>query len=456
MKKSLLFSFGVLLFANGAFPANEVETAGGLPVTPQNSHAAYNTTGITIGNNLYVYHQGKGQPGEDASCTQPGDQIIAYRAPITNGVPGTFQRVGRISPCVFSPTADPNNPLGANPPAFFGPGQIFQATLGGVTKYHLLADVSDARVFSNVWRAESADGINWKWYISQDINNQQFNGRKESFKDAADAALHTIDIVVQPQSFIHSTSVAMLNPILLSAQPLTNNAQWWGFFNFHSDIRKIGEMAVDWDATGTVPTVSMVSNVSGGSYTFTALPQNGGAGGSSTLNFVPYALRTDVNVKTLLFDATVNAYQLWGSAHLGTYNANVGCNTATTLACNSSNGNPQHGCATGDGSSCPYGQSCNVFLRNTGAAGEVIQGNGSGFLWWAVTRVSFGGDNGVFSRMRALPSGYELARNFPFRWNSPTGRRYLFSATNDANICSEFLYSGFLKMYVVETEVAYQ
>jgi len=450
MKKASLFSLAVLLFAFTALAGTEVETTGAVRISPPNVFAAYNTTGITIGNYLYIYNQGGGQPGEDASCgSGSGDKITAYRALITNGVPGAFERVGRISPCVFSPTTDP--PRGSNPPASYGPGQIFQATLGGVTKYHLLADVSDTISFYNVWRAESADGINWKWYISQDINNSQFNGVRETIHDSADVVTHTIDIVVQPQSFIHATSVFMLNPILLSTRALTNNAQWWGFFNFWNGTGEAGELLVDWDSTGTVPTVSVVSNVSGGSYTFTPLPQNGGAGGSSTLNFVPYAFRTNVNVKSLLYDPTVAAYQLWGSASLGTYDANVGCDTTQRLVCNTPGG-----CATGDGSGCPYGQSCNVFLRNTGAAGEVIQGNGSGFLWWGVTRFSFGGDNGVYSQTRYLPSGYELARIFPFRWDSPTGRRYLFSATNDTNICSQFLFSGFYKMYVVQTEVAYQ
>lgn len=58
---------------------------------------------------------------------------------------------------------------------------------------------------------------------------------------------------------------------------------------------------------------------------------------------------------------------------------------------------------------------------------------------------------------QALPSGWELARVFPARWNAPDalGTQFLFSATNDLNICSEFLFSGFFKMYVVATRLSY-
>ncbi|HEY2828978.1 MAG TPA: hypothetical protein VGJ88_02600 [Thermoanaerobaculia bacterium] len=452
MRKLSLFVFFVSLFAGAALAATEVETTGPTRITPPNAFAFYNSTGITIGNYLYVYHQGGAQPGEDASCNPSGDKIIAYRALITNGVPGTFERVGRISPCVYSPTSDPGHPMAPNPPASFGPGQIFQATLGGVTKYHLLADVSDAISFYNVWRAESTDGINWKWYISQAINNQQFNGVRETIRDSVDVVTHTIDIVVQPQSFIHTSSIYMLNAVLLSTSAFKNNSEWWGFFNFWSGSPQVGEMLVDWDSTGTVPTVSMVSAVSGGAYTFRTLAQNGGAGGSSELDFVPYGFRTNVNVKTLLYDPTAATYQLWGGANIGPYDAgNVSCDTTKTLKCTTPGG-----CRTGDGSGCPYNQTCNVFLRNTGVAGDSIQGSGSGFLWWPVNRFSFGADNRVSSLTRFLPSGWEFARMFPFRWNSPTGRRFLFSATNDDNICTQFLFGGFYKMYVVKTEVAYQ
>lgn len=451
MKRTLGFCFVFLSAAVAALGSNEVEQTAPVRITPNNGFAFYQTTGITIGNYLYVYHQGGGGPGEDNSCAAGGDKIIAYRALLTNGVPGTFQRVGRVSPCVFSPVTNPAHPQHPNPPASYEPGQIFRATVGGVTKYHMLADVSETISFYNVWRGETLDGINWKWWISDDINNQQFNGRREVIKDAVDVLQHTIDIVVQPESFIHTNTIFMLTPILLSTNGGVNNAQWWGFFNFWSNGFKVGQMSIDWDAAGT-PTVKMVTNVSGTTYTWRTLTPTGGPAGSFLVDFVPWTFRTNINARTLINDTTTGSgFQLWAhSNNFGGYGTNVGCDTTRALTCTQSGG-----CLTGDGSGCPQGMTCNVFLRNTGDAGEVMSGGGSGFVWWSVSRFSFGAaDNVVYSHTRALPSGYEVARLYPFRWNSPTGRRYLFSTTNDANICSEFLFSPFYKMYIVKTELA--
>jgi hypothetical protein len=450
MKKAHLLAVVLLLWATAASALVEVETTGAMRVTPANGFALYNTTGITIGSYLYVYHQGGAGPGEDGSCPYNSDKIIAYRALISNGVPGTFQRVGRISPCVFSPTQSPTHPNYPYIRASYGPGQIFKATIGGVTKYHLLADASDTIAFYHAWRGESSDGINWKWYISDETNNSQYNGVRETIHDSADVVTHTIDIVVQPESFIHSTTVMMLNPIILSTNATSNNAPWWGFFNFWSGTSNVGQISVDWDMSNN-PTVKMVTNP-GPPYTWTTLPSTGGPGGSALLNFSPYAFRTNVNAKTLLYDATYGGHQLWATSNnLGTYAQYVGCDTTRMLTCSTPGG-----CLTGDGSGCPYGATCNVFLRNTGPYGDVYSGNGSGFMWWGVTQTTFGGDNIAYSYVRYSPSGYSEARLFPFRWNSPTGRRYLFSATNDANICNEFLFSSYFKMYVVMQEIALQ
>ena len=198
-------------------------------------------------------------------------------------------------------------------------------------------------------------------------------------------------------------------------------------------------MSVDWN--GAVPIVKVVA---ASDFRWRTLTPTGGAGGSALLDFTPFAFRARANAKTLIADR-FRGYQLWASDEtLGRYGMNVNCDTTKSLVCN----RPE-GCPTGDGSGCPYGLSCNVFLRNTGDPGEAAPGTGSGFVWWPVTRFNFGARNIVRSRTRFLPSGYAEARLFPFRWNSPTGRRYLFSSTNDAHVCDEFLFSAFYKMYVV-------
>jgi len=450
MNRRLRVAIGVALC--GVFPAAAAEVEAGAPVrvTPPAAFSFYNPTGITIGKYLYVYSQGTGAPGDDESCSRAGDKIIAFRAPIADGVPGRFERVGRISPCVNAPVSDPHHPDHPNPPASFGPGQIFRATVGRVRKLHLLADASDSINFFHVWRGESTDGINWKWFISDDINNQQFHGRRETIRDPSDAVEHTIDVVVQPRSFIHATAVGMLNPILLATNGAVNNAQWWGFFNFWDGAFAVGRMSVDWDSTGTIPAVRMVESVNGSQYRWRTLKSTGGPGGSFLLDFRPYAFRVRSNAKTLIYDTAPDGYQLWATDEtLGQYGSNVNCDTTKVILCD----RPE-GCATGDGSGCEFGYSCNPFLRNTGDRGDTVRGQTGGFVWWPVTRFSFGVNATVLrSDSRYMPTGYVEGRLFPFRWNSPTGRRYLFSATNDENICNEFLFSAYYKMYVVRTEL---
>lgn len=429
-----------------SFPAKatEVEASGAAPivVTPTNA-TFYNTTGITIGSYLYVYHQGDDgvEGGGDPNCyNSGGDRIIAYRALITSGVPGTFQRVGRISPAVKAPTKSSFWPANCTPPAFYGPGQVFQATVNGLTKYHLLADVSDARIFKNVWRAESTDGVNWTWYISGAANAN----KTETLTRSDTGASYQLTSIWSAQPFFQTTSsVGLLNPILRSEAPATNNATWWGFFNFWDGVGKVGAMKVEW-GTGS-PVIKVVTS-SSPSWTYSTL-----TGGNLTV--VPSALIHDSNVKSLHQEGS--QFQLWGSARLGTYGSNVSCNTNTSLQCTQPGG-----CKTGDGSAVAYLATARPFWMNTGPAGDVTctaaSCPSSGVAWWPVTSTTLGARNPIFSAVRSMPSGYGEARTFPFRWNSPTGNRYLFSATNDNNICTRFLFSPFQLMYVVRTTLVNQ
>jgi hypothetical protein len=179
----------------------------------------------------------------------------------------------------------------------------------------------------------------------------------------------------------------------------------------------------------------------------------------------PYLFEQDVNVKTLLYDSTYGAYQLWGdhagASAPGTYALGINCNTSTAITCPNIGG-----CATGDGSTCPYNTACNVFLDNTGVAGystdPAVYPNStekSTFVWYDVTRTSMSAENFIAGSTggRYFPSGYFVARLYPFRWNSPTGGRYLFSTTADNLICSAFEPFGALGAeYVAKSQVALQ
>ncbi len=440
----LWLTLATISLQNPSLRATEVEIAGPTQITPPNAFSHYNTTGATIGSYLYLYQQGDGDFA-NSTCTMGGDKIIAYRALITNGVPGAFERVGRISPCVKSPACvdNPNTPTNECnpwPAASYGPGQIFQATVNGVTKWHLLADVSNTADFHNVWHAESTDGINWTWSISGSLNGSQTesNIQERAGLPGGDVVAHTIVSNWSADPFLKADSFTLLNPILRSFDG-SNNSEWWGFFNFGGGV---SALRVAW-STGS-PVVSVLTSISPWTYTPVA---NGNMTG---LN--PYTLYPGANVKTLLLEPVSGQYQLWGSIPAsGTYGANVDCNTNTTATCT----NPG-GCLTGDGSTVANGFTGRPFWWNTGPPGDVTcpSCGANGIAWWAVTRTSFGAANALFSQVRKMPSGYEVARLFPFRWNSPTGNRYLFSATNDNHICNEFLFSSFYKMYVAQTTVA--
>lgn len=424
--------------------ATEVETAGPVTVTPPNAFTHYNTTGATIvsaaGTHLYLYHQGGGDI-PDTTCPAGGDKIIAYRAPITNGVLGTFVRVGRISPCVKSPTCvdDPEtkvNECDPWPAASYGPGQVFQATVNGVTKWHLLADVSNTSSFHNVWHAESTDGFNWIWDIAGSLNGSQTesNIQERAGFPNGDVVAHTITSIWSPNPFLRADNFTLLNPILRSFDG-SNNSEWWGFLNVGGGVTAL---RIAW-ATGS-PVASLLTSTSP-SWTYTPV-----TGGNLT-GLTPAILYPAANVKTLVLEA--GQYRLWGAIPEGTYGSNVNCNTGTNITCTL----PQ-GCLTGDGTTVANGASGNPFLLNTGPKGTgSCSSCRSGFAWWPVTRTSFGATQSVQSQTptHSLPSGYEVARLFPFRWNSTNGDRYLFSATNDNHICNEFLFSSFFRMYVVRT-----
>jgi hypothetical protein len=229
-------------------------------------------------------------------------------------------------------------------------------------------------------------------------------------------------------------------------------------------------MQVTW-SNGT-PTISVLTGATpSGPYTAVANRSLG-----PTLYDQMTRLIYDRGVKSLLFDTATNSYQLWADApEPGIFGSYVGCNKATTatVSCSPSscqvqlpNGTQVPGCSLiGDrtdsacnsltpppGCKClPQGFNAAPFSYNT--YGQTV---GSSFRWWTVTPTSISGENGVYSQTRYLPSGYDNARIYPFRWNSASGKRYLFSSTNDRNICSQFLWSSLAGQQIVGSTVVNQ
>jgi hypothetical protein len=484
MKLSVLalLSFFGFLFALAVAPAGaviELEVTGATPVTPANE-LAYNTAGISIGNNLYIYTQSI----DYEQCPNNGDAIVAYRFPLNaNGDPldatgkiVTPTRIGRISPCL-DPPEGPS--LGPQYRASFGPGQVFKATINNQTAYHLLADVSNWVNFWEIWRGWTTDGVNWTWEThSPSVTTTS----QECFPNPANCAAATRKVTRTPvaQPFLKLdtgfTWGYILNPVMLSTAPTTNNASWWGYLKFIVGRPEGGiasastGMQVTW-SNGT-PTVSVLTGATpSGPYT-TVVNRSLGP----TLYDQMTRLIYDRGVKSLLFDTATNSYQLWADApEPGIFGSYVGCNKAMTATVNCSpsscqvqlpNGTQAPGCSLiGDrtdsacnsltpppGCKClPQGFTAAPFSYNT--YGQSV---GSSFRWWTVTQTSISGENGVYSQTRYLPSGYDNARIYPFRWNSASGKRYLFSSTNDRNICSKFLWSSLAGQQIVGSTVVNQ
>ncbi len=436
--------------------ATEVENSSPVQVTTLGAFAAYNPTGIVINTNgtnyLYLYTQGGGTSQEEqhTQCPSLGDHIVAYRAQLdANGNPLSFSRVGRVSPCVY----DPESGNGMTTPAFYGPGQIFQATVNGVMAYHLLADVSDGvTTFHKIWHGWTTDGQDWNW----EIGNAKYVTTITSPESISDPTPHMIKTTtsgpfLQVQANGGQYPFDILSPVMLSTRPLTNNASWWGYLNINDGIFEVTELLVDWSAGA-----ANIRYLTDGNFDFSAYLTNGVMTNSPS----PYFLIPRAGVKSLIVDAASGVTQLWGGVNFtaqGTCNyaystSTVNCNTGTNVTCHLAGG-----CMTAGGTLVPQNGTANAFQVNTtGPNFPPPFLCGSGFNWWAVSRFSIGAANTVFSATRYLPSGYVAARNYPFRWNSSSGTRYLFSATNDNNVCTNLLFSLDELKYVVESTVQIQ
>ncbi len=387
-------------------------------------------TGIQIGSYLYVYLQGAG-PTE--SCG--GDHLVAYRALLdAHGHPGTFSRAGRISPCVEAPEG--------NSEAFYSPGQVFLAEVGTETQpvYHLLSSVSDSATFKDVWHATSTDGLHWTWEITVTGGP----GPQPASPD-----ITSISTTQVASSFISANYTGrdgnpgfVIAPVMLSTAPSTNNSAWWGFLNiYESKGNEFTPIQVTW--SGSTPQVKLANS----SFVYSPLTNN-------TITSLPYELRIGEAVSSLLYDPSTSLYQVFGNQFSIPWSgSNVNCVTTTEVTCPA---NTTRMCTDGIHHGCQAVSAC-VAPGDTEVAYPLNtnESTGSAFVWWNATRFSFGSDNQISStgtdNPRYEPTGYSTGRLAPYVWIAADGTKYMYSGTNDANICSDFLFSPFRFMYVVQT-----
>jgi hypothetical protein len=266
---------------------------------------------------------------------------------------------------------------------------------------------------------------------------------------------YQIQSVLVSKPLMQSTvaNLQLFNPILVPTSNTTDGSPWWGFFNYDvNGTLKVGAMKIQW--TGTNPNLRILTSTSP-SWTYTQ------ASGGYQITSMPPSLIDGANAKTLHKEGS--QYQLWAwDTTVGSYGSDVSCNTSNSVTCTYSNDdNPFNGlpdpCTGGDGTIVQFGASGRPFWLNTGPPGDVPSpsSKGSGIAWWPVTSTSLGARSLVYSLVRAMPSGYDLARTFPFRWNSPGGQRFLFTSTADDSVCVDYA-SPWVNTYVVRTMLVNQ
>lgn len=215
------------------------------------------------------------------------------------------------------------------------------------------------------------------------------------------------------QDFIKTDSgIQILAPVLVGStlrrfycDPTCHSHHtWWGYFPFSSGFSSFtGRMQVD--VSTKWPRGFRVSILSGGQWQ--AVNDLTGE-----FSFIPDNVWSDVSVRSLLEDD--GRWELWAYRNV----AHNGCTTCT-------------------GS------------YNEGFAGSTFE------FREVFADKSFGPVEPVHSLVRCMPSNGHVDRLFPFRVNDPSGRKLLYSATNDENICGQPPGSnGFVGMYVVVTEVS--
>lgn len=214
------------------------------------------------------------------------------------------------------------------------------------------------------------------------------------------------------QDFIASTNGVQLYAPVLQASTVQYchcdsgchcHSSWWGFFPFSSGgTQRTGRMSVELGSH--YPRGYRVKILSGGQW----LTVNDSTG---EFSFTPDNVWPGVVVRSLVWD--VDRWELWAHKNV-----------------------PHNGCSncTGSYNQGPFGST--FVFREVDTTG------------W------MGPEETVYSAIRCMPADGHVARLFPFRVNDPSGRKLLYSATNDANICTQSPGdNGYSGMQVVVTEV---
>lgn len=212
--------------------------------------------------------------------------------------------------------------------------------------------------------------------------------------------------------FRSTSNIEILSPVLLTRSP-TNchcnpfchcHTKWWGFLNFNTPTSQgVARMEVDWGPE--YPRGFRVSIWSGSQWKHVDDV-------TGEFSFTPDNVWPGIGVKTLFKNG--DHFELWGYKNV-----------------------PHNGCAP-----C-MGDYDNGFAGTTFVFREVDDD------------FSFQPPEAVFSTVRCMPSDGHVGRLYPFRVNGPAGEKFLFSSSNDQNICSDdpAMFNEFVGMYTLATQV---
>lgn len=351
----------------------------------------YNPTGVEIAGNLYLYAQG-GQftGGTDLAATPwrdcKGDQILLFRVPTSGSS--------------LTSTFPKNNVVRISPCSSDSPAQFPYHTndpLFDIDHHWTVGGIFD--LGTELGLVAAASNYPGATDFSQLVIGWSPDGVQWSW-----------------EPFIHSTTGVDMETVVLQASPYSSaycnptchsHRNVWGFFRLgYSGVGRINiDLSSQWPR-GYRVTILANDN------TWKAVDDNTGA-----FSFTPKNVWPGAQPKSIVWDEEDDQWELWASYVFGR--------------------DPAFSCYPSCGSGYANGDSSN--LQQTLKYRPVGTGT-----------TAMGTEQSVFSQIRCMPAIYSFGRMYPFRYDDPIGRRLLYSATNDQNVCSGASFEG---MYIVVTEV---